>query len=84
MAFGPVVVPGKPLMHGVWRDITDRKRLHQAKLDQQQQLAQAVLAAEEGEKRRIAKSLHNGLGQLLYAAKLSLNQLGAEYQRQQP
>lgn len=84
MAFSPVLVQGQPLLHGVWRDITDRKRLQQAKLDQQQQLAQAVLAAEEGEKRRIAESLHNGLSQLLYAAKLSLNQLGAEHQRQPP
>jgi PAS domain S-box-containing protein len=78
MAFSPVMVQGKPLMHVVWRDITTLKHVQQAKLDQQQQLAQAVLAAEESEKRRIAESLHNGLGQLLYAAKLSLDQLGQE------
>ena len=84
MAFSPVLVHGKPLMHAVWRDITALKRVQQAKLDQQQQLAQAVLAAEESEKRRIAESLHNGLGQLLYAAKLSLDQLGAaSYQQDQ-
>jgi PAS domain S-box-containing protein len=85
ITFNPVLVQGKALLHGVWRDITDRKRLHQAKLDQQQQLAQAVLAAEESEKRRIAESLHNGLGQILYAAKLSLNQLSAtNYQQHSP
>jgi signal transduction histidine kinase len=49
--------------------------LQQAERDQQQALAEAVLAAEESEKRRIAESLHNGLAQQLYAAKLSLGQL---------
>lgn len=62
-----------------WQDITERKRLQaetlRLQLSQQQQLAQAVLEAEENEKRRIAESLHNGLGQLLYATKLSLTQL---------
>jgi len=78
IAFSPILVQGRPLMQGIWRDITALKRAQQAKLDQQQQLAQAVLAAEEREKRRIAESLHNGLAQLLYAAKLSLGQLGPE------
>ena len=84
MSFNPVLVEGKSLIHGTWRDITDSKRLAQAKLDQQQQLAQAVLAAEESEKRRIAENLHNGLAQLLYAAKLSLGQLGAKQCRDAP
>jgi PAS domain S-box-containing protein len=81
MSFNPVMVNGKSMIHGVWRDITDHKRALQAELDQQQQLARAVLAAEEGEKRRIAENLHNGLAQVLYAAKLSLGQLTpAQYQ----
>jgi len=78
IAFSPILVNGQPLVQGTWRDITSLKRMQQAKLDQQQHLAQAVLAAEEGEKRRIAENLHNGLAQLLYAAKLSLEQLEAE------
>lgn len=84
IAFNPIVVGGKSLLHGTWRDITAAKRAQQAELAQQQQLARAVLAAEEGEKRRIAESLHNGLAQLLYAAKLSLGQLGAEQCQQAP
>lgn len=75
MSFNPVLVQGRQLIHAVWRDITERKRLQQAERDQQQQLAEAVLTAEESEKRRIAESLHNGLAQQLYAAKLSLGQL---------
>ncbi|UOQ70229.1 sensor histidine kinase [Hymenobacter cellulosilyticus] len=42
---------------------------------QQQQLANAVLAAQETERRRIAESLHNGVGQQLYAAQLHLDGL---------
>ena len=84
IAFSPILVNGQPLVQGTWRDITGLKRVQQAKLDQQQQLAQAVLAAEEGEKRRIAESLHNGLAQLLYAAKLSLGQLEAEHCQKDP
>jgi signal transduction histidine kinase len=43
-------------------------------ITQQQQLA-AVLEGQEEERRRIAESLHNGLGQLLFATKLQLDQL---------
>lgn len=84
IAFSPISVQGQALMQGTWRDVSAIKRMHQAKLDQQQQLARAVLAAEEGEKHRIAESLHNGLAQLLYAAKLSLGQLEAEHCQQDP
>jgi PAS domain S-box-containing protein len=84
IAFNPILVQGKPLMQGIWRDITALKYAQQAKLDQQQQLARAVLIAEEGEKRRIAENLHNGLAQLLYAAKLSLGQLEPEQHQQLP
>jgi two-component system NarL family sensor kinase len=59
-----------------WQDITARKRasaeLLRLQVSQQQQLANAVLDAQEVERRRIAESLHNGLGQLLYATKLHL------------
>lgn len=44
-------------------------------LDQQRQLANAVLEAQEAERRRMAEGLHNGICQLLYAAKLHLEQL---------
>ncbi|GAA4052862.1 hypothetical protein GCM10022409_44760 [Hymenobacter glaciei] len=40
--------------------------------------AQAVLEAEETERRRIGADLHDGVGQLLTAAKLNLHALGDE------
>lgn len=59
-----------------WHDITARKQasaeLLRLQVAQQQQLANAVLDAQEAERRRISESLHNGLGQLLYATKLHL------------
>ena len=62
-------------------NITELKQaeaeLLRLQLAQQQQLANAVLNAQEAERRRIAESLHNGLGQLLYATKLHLDALGA-------
>ena len=42
------------------------------RLRQQQEVLAAILATQETERKRIAEALHNGLGQLLYATKLSL------------
>ena len=44
----------------------------------ERQRAQAVLEAEETERRRIGSDLHDGVGQLLIAAKLNLYALGEE------
>ena len=71
---------GQPAhMLGVDLDITELKRLEadnlHLRLGQQQERLTAVLAAQEEERRRIAESLHNGLSQLLYAAKLQLDSL---------
>ena len=60
----------------VVRDVTARDRLAeeatQLRLRQQQEVLAAILATQETERKRIAEALHNGLGQLLYATKLSL------------
>ncbi|MBV8389737.1 MAG: PAS domain-containing protein [Mucilaginibacter sp.] len=42
---------------------------------QQQQIFRTILDTQEQERKRIAENLHNGLGQLLYGVKLSLDQL---------
>ncbi|GAC1587859.1 MAG: hypothetical protein NVS3B25_04100 [Hymenobacter sp.] len=58
------------------RDVTERDRLAaqatQLSLRRQQEVLAAILATQETERKRIAEALHNGLGQLLYATKLSL------------
>ncbi|MFD1871102.1 PAS domain-containing protein [Hymenobacter bucti] len=64
---------------GVAFDISPVTRLEaenlHLRLRQQQELLAATVQAQEEERRRIAESLHNGLGQLLYATKLQLDQL---------
>ncbi|UYZ64655.1 PAS domain S-box protein [Hymenobacter weizhouensis] len=63
----------------VLHDVTEQTRLQaeatQLKVRQQQLVLEAVLKAQEEERRRIAESLHNGVGQLLYATKLSMASL---------
>lgn len=66
----------------ILHSVKARKKLEaettQLKLDQQKAILNAVLATQEEERRRIAESLHNGVGQLLYAAKLNLERLSKE------
>ena len=58
------------------RDVTERVRLAEEatelKLRQQQEVLSAILTTQEQERKRIAEALHNGVGQLLYATKLNL------------
>lgn len=64
---------------GVNMDVSERQRLEAEnlalRLDQQKELLLAILQAQETERKRLAENLHNGLGQLLYATKLQLDQL---------
>jgi len=61
------------------RDVTQREQLvaetTQLKLREQQLVLSAILTTQEEERRRIAEALHNGVGQLLYATNLHLDQL---------
>ncbi|UOR06534.1 PAS domain-containing protein [Hymenobacter aerilatus] len=73
-------VTGQPVrLLGVDLDISRVQRLEadnlQLRLQQQKALFEAVQAAQEAERKRIAEGLHNGVGQLLYATKLSLDYL---------
>jgi len=81
---------GAPLqIIGISQDITqqielteERQRLidEQAKLKilQQQQLFEAIINAQEEERRNIAENLHNEIGQLLFAAQLKLGSSESE------
>ncbi|MGI4871175.1 MAG: CheR family methyltransferase [Janthinobacterium lividum] len=71
---------GEPLkMLGLDLDVSEVKRLEeenlQMRLNQQKALLLGILDAQEEERRRIAESLHNGVGQLLFATKLNLDQV---------
>lgn len=51
------------------------KKLHNLFIEQQDKATKAVLEAEENERQRIAADLHDGIGQLLTAARLNLEGL---------
>ena len=57
---------------GTATNITPRIQAEQALFQQQQALFIAVQEAEEAERKRIAESLHNGIGQMLFAVRLRL------------
>jgi len=63
------------------RDITDRvgaeEALHRSR-EELQQLSDSILATREEEKRRIARELHDDLGQRLSALKMDLAMLGTD------
>ncbi|GAB2701161.1 hypothetical protein GCM10027037_27820 [Mucilaginibacter koreensis] len=64
---------------GVDMDITAMRRaeekLQQLKAEQQMEVFRETLNAQEEERRRMSESLHNGLGQLLYGIKISMNNI---------
>jgi signal transduction histidine kinase len=74
------------LIIGVSQDVTEQVALQkknnqlikertQLEKNQQHEIIITHLTAQEEERKRIAESLHNGLGQLLYGVKLSLEQI---------
>jgi signal transduction histidine kinase len=64
---------------GVALDLSELQRLEaenlRLRLEQQHALFEAVQQAQEEERRRMAESLHNGIGQILYATRLQLDLL---------
>lgn len=55
------------------KQLTDERRLLEKQ--QQKQILKATLNAQEEERQRIAESLHNGLGQVLYGVKTTLERI---------
>ena len=71
---------------GVSEDITEKKELqeknhqlwlehNEAKKKQRQEIIRATFKVQEEERKRIAETLHNGIGQILYGIKLTLDRL---------
>jgi PAS domain S-box-containing protein len=66
----------------VARDITERKRL--ARLLQEVELSGRLLQLQDEEKRRIARELHDGAGQLLAALSMNIAAISTEESRLSP
>lgn len=68
------------LIHSQYRRLKLKKESQlQSEIMKQQQLAvKAVLKAEENERERIAKDLHDGVGQMMSAAKMNLSAFESE------
>ena len=56
------------------RDITERKRMENLIATERKKRLSAIIDGQEIERRRVSRELHDGLGQLLTAAKLRLRQ----------
>jgi two-component system, NarL family, sensor kinase len=53
--------------------LREERKLHQAIIAQQDLATKAVIEAEENERKRIAGDLHDGVGQMMSAAKMNLS-----------
>ena len=67
------------------KQLAQETRLQQSILEQQEKSTKAVLEAEEAERQRIAKDLHDGVGQMMSAAKMNLSayEYAAQFQTSQ-
>ncbi|MFC6999039.1 PAS domain-containing sensor histidine kinase [Rufibacter roseus] len=73
------VIGALAILHDVTLQQKRQKEETKTKLDKQKAVANAVISAQEEERKRIAEALHNSLAQLLYAAKLNLENFEASY-----
>lgn len=73
---------------GVDMDITAmqdaERKLRLMGIRQQQEIFHVTLNTQEQERRRISESLHNGVGQMLYATRLAMNYLTVKMATEKP
>lgn len=70
---GSFVLGNRRVLLGLARDISHRKRAEQAEL-----ASRAVIRAQEAERRRVARELHDSVGQLLLSVKLRIQACAAK------
>lgn len=79
----PIFAEDGTLTHyiGIQEDITDKKNLQKQKeaLERQQLVGEAILEAQEAERREIGKELHDNVSQLIGTLKLYLNVAKTEH-----
>ena len=74
-SFSPITYKGRPAISGIVADISKRRRAEEAlrKTDKELRvLSNQLLSAEEKERKRIARDLHDSIGQALSAIKFSV------------
>lgn len=59
--------------------LKQERKLQEEVLKQQDQATKAVIEAEENERKRIASDLHDGVGQMMSAAKMNLSVFESEF-----
>ncbi|MBL7747418.1 MAG: sensor histidine kinase, partial [Chitinophagaceae bacterium] len=86
IGIGGVVLFTGLLIHSRYkREKLKKEQQLQAEIMKQQELAvKAVMEAEENERERIAKDLHDGVGQMMSAAKMNLSAFESELQPGNP
>src|SRR5690606_11612404 len=60
--------------------LKQQAKLQETIIHQQELATHSVIEAEERERKRIAGDLHDGVGQLMSAAKMNLSMVGSELQ----
>ena len=75
IGIGGLILLTALLVHSQYRKnkLRQETRLQAQLLAQQEQAVKAVIEAEENERQRIAKDLHDGVGQMMSAAKMNLS-----------
>jgi PAS domain S-box-containing protein len=74
-SFSPITYKGRPAISGIVADISKRRKAEEAlrKSDKELRvLSNQLLSAEEKERKRIARELHDSIGQALSAIKFSV------------
>ena len=82
LAISLILIIGLLLSYTYYRRYKQKQqeRLHKTIIDQQELATKAVIEAEEKERKRIAGDLHDGIGQIMSAARMNLYAIKSDLQ----